>query len=53
VLRPVSREYLAHLLGEGAEFELDGDRWSYTPPPVEIDETEEQQDEDLYDEDEE
>jgi hypothetical protein len=53
VLRPVSREYLAHLLGEGIEFERDGDRWSYTPPPVEIDETEEQQDEDLYDEDEE
>ena len=52
VLRPVSREYLAHLLGEGDEFELDGNRWSYAPPPVEIDETEEQ-DEDLYDEDEE
>jgi hypothetical protein len=52
VLRPVSREYLAHLLGEGDEFEQDGDRWSYTPPPVEIDETEDQ-DEDLYDEDEE
>ena len=53
VLRPASREYLAHLLGEGDEFEQDGNRWSYTPPPVEIDETEEQQDEDLYDEDEE
>jgi hypothetical protein len=52
VLRPVSREYLAHLLGESDEFEQDGNRWSYTPPPVEIDETEEQ-DEDLYDEDEE
>ena len=52
VLRPVSREYLAHLLAEGDEFEQDGNRWSYTPPPVEIDEDEEQ-DEDLYDEDEE
>jgi hypothetical protein len=52
VLRPLSREYLAHLLGEGDEFEQDGSRWSYTPPPVEIDETEDQ-DEDLYDEDEE
>ncbi len=52
VLRPVSREYLAHLLGESDEFEQNDDRWSYTPPPVEIDETEEQ-DEDLYDEDEE
>ncbi|MDQ2995781.1 MAG: hypothetical protein M3R61_01815 [Chloroflexota bacterium] len=52
VLRPASREYLAHLLGESDEFELAGNRWSYTPPPVEIDETEEQ-DEDLYDEDEE
>jgi hypothetical protein len=52
VLRPASREYLTHLLGEGDEFELDGNRWSYTPPPVEIDETEEQ-DEDLYDDDEE
>ena len=53
VLRPVSREYLAHLLGDSDEFVLDGERWSYTPPPVEIDETEEPQDEDLYDEDEE
>jgi hypothetical protein len=52
VLRPVSREYLAHLLGENDEFEQDGNRWSYTPPPVEINEDEEQ-DEDLYDEDEE
>jgi len=52
VLRPVSREYLAHLLGENNEFEQDGARWSYTPPPVEIDEDEDQ-DEDLYDEDEE
>ncbi|HEU5100676.1 MAG TPA: hypothetical protein VFU22_16715 [Roseiflexaceae bacterium] len=52
VLRPASREYLAHLLREGDEFEQEGDRWSYTPPPVEIDEDEDQ-DEDLYDDDEE
>ncbi|MEO7913313.1 MAG: hypothetical protein ABIV47_26995 [Roseiflexaceae bacterium] len=52
VLRPASREYLAHLLGENDEFEQADNRWSYTPPPVEIDEDEEQ-DEDLYDEDEE
>jgi hypothetical protein len=52
VLRPASHEYLVHLLGESDEFELDGNRWSYTPPPVEIDEDEDQ-DEDLYDEDEE
>jgi hypothetical protein len=52
VLRPASREYLAHLLGENEEFEQDGGRWSYTPPPVEIDEDEDQ-DEDLYDDDEE
>jgi len=52
VLRPASQGYLVHLLGESDEFEQDGNRWSYTPPPVEIDEDEEQ-DQDLYDEDEE
>jgi hypothetical protein len=52
VLRPGSREYLVHLLGESELFEHeDGNSWTYTPPPVEYDEDEEEDDED-YDDDE-
>ncbi|MFN8502914.1 hypothetical protein [Kouleothrix sp.] len=35
VLRPSSRDYLSHLLGEGDQFEQDGASWTYAPPPVE------------------
>ncbi|MBS1966605.1 MAG: hypothetical protein JST60_12455 [Chloroflexi bacterium SZAS-1] len=51
VLRPASREYLAHLLGDSDLFEQDGNTWTYTPPPAEIEDDEE--DDDLgYDDDE-
>jgi hypothetical protein len=55
VLRPASREYLVHLLGESELFEADQaqpNAWSYSPPPDESQE-EEELDEDLYDDDEE
>jgi hypothetical protein len=52
VLRPASREYLVHLLGENELFEQSNGSWSYAPPPEESDEDEEL-DEELYDDDEE
>lgn len=54
VLRPTSRSYLQHLLGEGALFAPDEEQdnaWIYTPPPHEEEEVEEEEEEDFYDED--
>jgi hypothetical protein len=53
VLRPASRDYLNHLLNDGDLFENSGsDTWAYSPPPVEVDEQEDE-DEGYYDDDEE
>jgi len=55
VLRPASREYLKHLLGESDLFvaaDTAANTWSYSPPPEEHDEAEDV-DDDLYDDDEE
>ncbi|HMO58842.1 MAG TPA: hypothetical protein PKA05_09730 [Roseiflexaceae bacterium] len=53
VLRPASREYLAHLLAEGEHIEpgASSDTWQYSPPP-EPDTGEEEDDEFDYDDDE-
>jgi hypothetical protein len=52
VLRPASRDYLSHLLNDGDLFENSGgDTWAYGPPPVEVEETEVEE-EDYYDDDE-
>ncbi|HEX9369601.1 MAG TPA: hypothetical protein VF897_01290 [Roseiflexaceae bacterium] len=52
VLRPASRDYLTHLLGDNDQFEADNGTWTYAPPPEESAEDEDE-DEDLYDDDEE
>jgi hypothetical protein len=55
VLRPASREYLAHLLGESELFEKDAENettWFHTPAPQEADDEDEDEDEDYYDDDE-
>ncbi len=45
VLRPASREYLTHLLGDSDQFEQqDAGTWTYTPPPVEHDDADEEED---------
>jgi hypothetical protein len=52
VLRPSSRDYLVHLLGESELFEQeDTSAWSYVPPPVEHDENEDDDDMDYDDDD--
>ncbi|HWQ12885.1 MAG TPA: hypothetical protein VNL77_08795 [Roseiflexaceae bacterium] len=55
VLRPASREYLAHLIAESDRFERDeeNDRtWFFTPPHEETSDEEEEEDEEFYDDDE-
>jgi hypothetical protein len=52
VLRPASREYLAHLLSESELFERqDETSWAYAPPPVEHADADDDDDLD-YDDDE-
>ncbi|MFO7168513.1 MAG: hypothetical protein DIU80_010875 [Chloroflexota bacterium] len=57
VLRPASREYLAHLLREGERFEPDEENeatWFFTPEPEDVaDEVDEDEDDDYYDDEDE